>query len=102
MFGMNTTQTTPMSIAPSNAGGRDAKSRSRLASLARRIGTDLAYIGAVFLTSILAFVAWVTGLTLTASLLILVVGIFVWLATAYAFRWTTWIDRRLAGWVRGE
>ncbi len=73
-----------------------------LRALAGRVGRDLAYLGAVFASSILGFVVWVTGLSLTVSLLVLVVGIFVWLGTIYVFRATTWIDRRLAGWVRGE
>src|SRR5262245_34475270 len=99
---MNTTETTPMSIVHSETTERSAPTRGRARSLLRRIGIDLAYIGAILLTSILAFVVWVTGLSLTLSLLVLVVGIFVWLGTVYVFRWTTWIDRRLAGWARGE
>jgi hypothetical protein len=56
----------------------------------------------MFLSSIVAFCLWVTCLSVTLSLLVFVVGAFVWLGSAYAFRWTTWIDRRLAGWIRGE
>jgi len=36
----------------------------------------------------------------TVSLLVLVVGVFVWIGFAYIVRWTTWVDRRLAGWQR--
>jgi len=31
---------------------------------------------------------------------VLIVGALVWLGTAYVFRWTTMIDRLLAGWLR--
>jgi signal transduction histidine kinase len=75
------------------------------ASLARgagRIGKDLAYLVAVLALSVVAFVVWVTGLSLTLSLLVLVVGVFVWLGTVYAFRWTVAVDRALAGWSLGS
>jgi signal transduction histidine kinase len=71
-------------------------------SLLRRAGVDLVYLVAVLGLSVLAFVVWVTGLTVTLSLLVLIVGIFVWLGTAHLFRWTVGIDRALAGWSRGE
>jgi signal transduction histidine kinase len=69
---------------------------------AAQSGRDLGYIGAMLGSSILAFCVWVTCLTVTVSLLIFIVGAFVWLGSVYAFRWTTWIDRRLAGWIRRE
>ena len=55
-----------------------------------------------FAMSIVGFTVWVTGLSVTVSLLILIVGVFAWVGTVYAFRWTTWVDRKLAGWARGE
>jgi signal transduction histidine kinase len=69
---------------------------------AGRAGRDLLYIVAMLFTSILAFVVWVTAGSLTLSLLVLIIGVFVWLGSVYVFRGTTWIDRRLAGWARGE
>lgn len=63
---------------------------------------DLVYAGAVFVWSIAAFTILVTGVSLTISLLVLIVGIFVWIGFAYVLRWTTWVDRRLAGWQRHE
>jgi signal transduction histidine kinase len=69
---------------------------------AAQSGRDLGYIGAILGSSILAFCVWVTCLSVTVSLLIFVVGAFVWFGSVYAFRWTTWIDRRLAGWIRRE
>ena len=63
---------------------------------------DLGYDGAVFLWSIVAFTILVAGVSVTASLLVLVIGVFVWVGFAYIVRWTTWVDRRLAGWQRKE
>ena len=63
---------------------------------------DVVYCGAVFLWSIVGFTILVTGVSVTASLLILVFGVFVWVGFVYVLRWTTWVDRRLAGWQRGE
>jgi signal transduction histidine kinase len=74
----------------------------RARGLGRRVGLDLAYLAAIFLTSVVAFIVWVSALSITLSLLIFVVGVFAWFGSAYLFRWTTWVDRWLAGWVRGE
>jgi Putative sensor len=38
----------------------------------------------------------------TASLLVLIVGVFVWVGFVYVARWTTRVDRWLAGWQRNE
>jgi hypothetical protein len=71
-------------------------------AVARRVGLDLVYLVAVLFTSVLGFCVWVTGLSVTLSLLVLIVGVFAWLATVYVVRWTTLLDRALAGWSRGE
>ena len=63
---------------------------------------DLVYCAAVFLWSIVAFTVLVTGVSVTLSLIVFIVGIFVWVGFAYVVRWTTRVDRRLAGWQRGE
>jgi len=75
----------------------------------RRIGAwtrsalrDMVYSGAGFVWSIVAFTILVTGVAVTASLLFLVVGVFVWVGFAHVLRWTTWVDRKLAGWQRHE
>ncbi len=73
-----------------------------LGAKAARAGRDLLYVAAVGVWSVVAFCVWVTCLSLTLSLLVFVVGVFVWLGSAYVFRWTTWVDRRLVGWERGE
>lgn len=74
----------------------------RAVALLRRVGIDLAYLIAMLGTSVLAFCVWVGALTATVSLIVFVVGVAVWYGSVYLFRWTTWIDRRLAGWVRVE
>jgi signal transduction histidine kinase len=61
---------------------------------------DLVYLLGAFTMSIVGFVVWVTGLSVTVSLLVLIVGVFVWVGTVYVFRWTTAVDRKLAGWLR--
>jgi signal transduction histidine kinase len=63
---------------------------------------DFAYLLAAFCMSIVAFVVWVTGFTVTLSLLVLIVGVVVWVATTYVFRGTVTVDRWLAGWLRRE
>jgi signal transduction histidine kinase len=75
---------------------------SWLGARAARGGRDLLYIAAIGVWSVVAFCVWVTCLSVTVSLLIFVVGIFCWLGSVYVFRWTTWVDRRLVGWARGE
>jgi hypothetical protein len=58
----------------------------------------IASCGAVLAWSIACFTILVTGGVVTASLLFFVVGVFVWIGFVHVLRWTTWIDRRLAGW----
>ena len=63
---------------------------------------DLMYCGAVFVWSIVAFTVLVTGVSLTVSLIVLIIGVFVWVGFVYVVRWTTWVDRRLAEWQRHD
>lgn len=70
--------------------------------LLRQVGRDLAYVAAILATSVLAFTLVVAGVSLTLSLLVFVIGVFVWMGTVYAFRGMTWVERWLAGWARGE
>jgi hypothetical protein len=62
----------------------------------------VAYAAAVLAWSLVGFTILVTGVSVVASTLALIVGIFVWLGFVYVLRWTTWVDRRLAGWQRGR
>jgi hypothetical protein len=63
---------------------------------------DVVYCAAVFAWSIAGFTILVTGVAVTASLLFLIVGVFVWIGFVHVLRWTTWVDRRLAGWQRHQ
>jgi Putative sensor len=63
---------------------------------------DVVYCGAVLAWSIAGFTILVTGAAVTASLLFLVIGVFVWIGFVHVLRWTTRVDRRLAGWRRHE
>src|SRR5512132_2286602 len=81
--------------------GRETRQR-RIRAWTTSSLRDLGYDGAVFLWSIVAFAILVVGVSVTASLLVLVIGVFVWVGFAYIVRWTTWVDRRLAGWQRRE
>src|SRR5215203_3937628 len=83
--------------------GADAGPRNtRIPSWTRSALRDLVYSGAVFAWSIAAFTILVTGIAVTASLLFLLVGVFAWIGFAHVLRWTTWVDRKLAGWQRHE
>jgi signal transduction histidine kinase len=99
---MNDVDTQTMPSAMTTAGMPARSSRRRVLTLAARTGQDFMYLIGVLCMSIIGFVIWVTGLSLTLSLLILVVGLFVWLGTAYVFRWTATLDRLLAGWLRDQ
>ncbi|MGZ4221005.1 MAG: sensor domain-containing protein, partial [Solirubrobacteraceae bacterium] len=88
---MDKAETVYMSAAASTA------SSWRISTLAATAGRDFAYLLAVFCVSIIELVVWITGFALTIGLLVLIVGLFVWVATAYTFRGMATIDRRLAG-----
>jgi hypothetical protein len=109
------TPTTDRSVAAAAGGGDtsagsgplspntlSAQRSSRLSVWLGAALRDGAYVIAIFAWSIVAFSVLVTGLAVTASLLALVVGVAVWAGFVYAMRWTTWVDRRLAGWQRRQ
>ncbi|MEY2514981.1 MAG: hypothetical protein QOJ89_2339, partial [bacterium] len=64
-----------------------------------RAARETAYLTIGLLTSSLAFCVWVTGVTLSLSLIVFVVGLPVAAGTAIAFRWTAELDRRNAAWL---
>ena len=81
----------------------DAQPRHwRIPAWTRSALRDVAYCAAVLAWSIACFTILVTGVAVTASLLFLVVGVFIWISLVHVLRWTTWVDRRLAGWQRHE
>jgi hypothetical protein len=75
-----------------------ARSRSRLL---RTTGRDLLYVLAVLPLSIAGFAIWVTGVSVTLSLAVLIVGALAGLGTVALVRVAADWDRRLAGWYRG-
>jgi hypothetical protein len=77
-------------------------SRGRIHAWTTAALRDVVYAAAVFTWSIAGFTILVTGAAVTASLLVLVIGIPVWVGFAYVVRWTTSVDRRLAGWQRHQ
>jgi len=84
--------------ATATAPARAPTSAARL----RRIGADALYLLTGFATSIVAFTVWVTGLALSLSLGLLIVGFPVVLATFTVFRWLAELERRRAALVFGE
>ncbi len=96
MMAMNEAETVYMPAAASTA------SPWRFSTVAATAGRDFVYLLAVFCVSIIELVVWITGVALTIGLLVLIIGLFVWVATAYTFRGMATIDRRLAGWIRGK
>ena len=97
---MTGTETKLMTSAGPTAAPAPTSAASPLLAGAARAGRDVLYLLGVLTMSIVGFVVWVTGLSVTLSLLVLVVGVLVWFGTVYVFRWTVWLDRRLAGWLR--
>jgi signal transduction histidine kinase len=75
---------------------------TRLRATAVRAGRDALYLTIGLATSVLAFVVWVSGVTLTVSLAVFIVGLPVFLLSAAAFRWTAELDRRNAALALGE
>jgi Putative sensor len=75
---------------------------TRFSAWTRSALRDMVYSAAVFAWSIAAFTILVSGIAVTASLLFLLVGVFVWIGFVYVLRWTTWVDRKLVGWQRHE
>src|SRR3954447_15523973 len=67
-----------------------------------RTARDAAYLTLGLLTSLLAFGVWVTALTLSLTLAILIVGIPVIIGSAYVMRWTAELDRQNAALVFGR
>lgn len=67
-----------------------------------RTARDAAYLTCTLLTSIVAFVVWVTALTLSLTFGILIVGLPVILGSVGVMRWTAELDRQNAQLVFGR
>jgi len=66
------------------------------------MGADALYLLSGFATAMVAFTVWVTGLSLSLSLGLLIVGFPVVLATFAVFRWLADLERQRAALVFGE
>lgn len=67
-----------------------------------RTARDLAYLSLGLLTSIVALAVWITAISLSLSLAILIIGLPVIIGSAYVMRWTAELDRRNAALVFGR
>jgi hypothetical protein len=67
-----------------------------------RTARDAAYLTLGLLTSVLAFSVWVTAVTLSLTLAILIIGLPVIIGSAYVMRWTAELDRQNAALVFGR
>ena len=74
----------------------------RVMRAAKAAGRDLVYLSAVLASSIIGFVAWTVGLSVTLSVAVIVLGVLVWLPVAECFRLIAAGDRRLVGWYTGQ
>ncbi len=77
---------------------RFSASPRTLRSVASQAVRDTGYLGLGLLTSSLAGAVWITGLSLSLSLMVLVVGLPVAVGSAVVFRWTADLDRRNTAW----
>jgi signal transduction histidine kinase len=100
MIVMNEANTQMMSLTAPSAAVHAESGVQRALALAARTGREFIYLLGMLCMSIIGFVVWVTGLSVTLSLLVLIIGLLVWIGTAYAFRWTATLDRLMAGWLR--
>jgi hypothetical protein len=67
-----------------------------------RTARDAAYLTLTLLTSIVAFAVWVTAVTVSLSLGILIIGLPVVLGAVFVMRWTAELDRQNAALVFGR
>jgi signal transduction histidine kinase len=72
-----------------------------LRPLGARWARDFAFHSVGIVSSAIGFTLWVTAVTVTLSLLIFVIGLFVALGAFYAFRWFARMERRRAALVQG-
>ena len=68
----------------------------------RRLGADALYLLLGLVMSIVVFTVWITGVTLSLSLGLLIIGFPVVILTFACFRWLADIERWRAGLVLGE
>ena len=83
---------------PATQAAENPSRHRRVRSWTRSALRDLVYDAAVGVWAVVAFTVLVTGIAVTSSLLVLVIGVFVWVGFAHIVRWMTLVDRALAGW----
>src|SRR5262245_44951873 len=77
-------------------------SAPRTASRLRQIGADALYVALGFVASIVAFTVWVTAVSVTLSLIILIIGLPLLMLTFLLFRGMCNLERQRAALVFGE
>jgi hypothetical protein len=63
-------------------------------------GRDLAYLFVILALGVFDCAAWTAGVSVTASLLVVIIGVPAWVVTVSVFRRATGLGRRAAGWHR--
>jgi hypothetical protein len=76
--------------------------RQRILAWTKSAARDVGYAGAVLVWSVAGFSILVSGVAMTASLLVVVGEVFIWIGFTSVVRWTTWADRTLAARQRHE
>lgn len=101
LWAMTETQAarTALPVAASAGGPRSAL--RRLAPVGARFARDLAYLTIGLATAVVGFAVWVTGVSVVASLAVLIVGIPASIVAFWAFRLIADLDRRNAALVLG-
>jgi type IV secretory pathway TrbD component len=79
-----------------------ARRAGPISRAAKAAGRDLVYLSGVLGSSILGFVVWATGVSVTVGLAVLAFGVLVWVPAAMALRGVANLDRGLVSWYRRE
>jgi signal transduction histidine kinase len=74
----------------------------RTGSRLRQIGADALYVLLGFVASIVAFTVWVTAVSVTLSLIILIIGLPLLMLSFLLFRWMCNVERHRVAIVFGE
>jgi signal transduction histidine kinase len=91
----------PLTVTATTAPAAPARSVLFRYPFSAQLARDLAYLVVVLPLSIVAFVVWVTGLSVTLSLIVFVIGIPVAIAWFWVNRGLADLERRRAAWVLG-
>src|SRR4051794_39122395 len=78
---------------PATRAAENLSRHGRIRAWTRSALRDLVYDAAVGVWAVVAFTVLVTGIAVTSSLLLLVIGVLIWVGFAHIVRWTTSVDR---------